>query len=293
VDMIFGVPTAALAGQTLVSLINGAFYAMLSLGLAIIFGILRIVNFAHGAQYMLGAFLAWFMLDRFEISYWWALVAAPVVVGLFGILIERVFLQHLYKFDHVYSLLLTIGIAQIVEGLYRVRYGVSGNPFPNPMSGGFDIGISYLPAYRVWVVVAAAVVCFATWFFIERTKIGSYMRAANENPALLRTFGVNVPIILTLTYGLGAALAGFSGVMAAPIYQVGPEMGESLLIVVFAVVVTGGMGSLGGAIITGFLFGLIEGMTKLFFPSAAGVILFVLMILTLLLRPDGLFGRRA
>ncbi|CAG9266696.1 amino acid/amide ABC transporter membrane protein 1 (HAAT family) [Paraburkholderia unamae] len=292
-DMIFGVPTAALAGQTLVSLINGAFYAMLSLGLAIIFGILRIVNFAHGAQYMLGAFLAWFMLDRFEISYWWALVAAPVVVGLFGILIERVFLQHLYKFDHVYSLLLTIGIAQIVEGLYRVRYGVSGNPYPNPMSGGFDIGISYLPAYRVWVVVAAAVVCFATWFFIERTKIGSYMRAANENPALLRTFGVNVPIILTLTYGLGAALAGFSGVMAAPIYQVGPEMGESLLIVVFAVVVTGGMGSLGGAIITGFLFGLIEGMTKLFFPSAAGVILFVLMILTLLLRPDGLFGRRA
>ncbi|WP_372460479.1 branched-chain amino acid ABC transporter permease [Paraburkholderia unamae] len=291
--MIFGVPTAALAGQTLVSLINGAFYAMLSLGLAIIFGILRIVNFAHGAQYMLGAFLAWFMLDRFEISYWWALVAAPVVVGLFGILIERVFLQHLYKFDHVYSLLLTIGIAQIVEGLYRVRYGVSGNPYPNPMSGGFDIGISYLPAYRVWVVVAAAVVCFATWFFIERTKIGSYMRAANENPALLRTFGVNVPIILTLTYGLGAALAGFSGVMAAPIYQVGPEMGESLLIVVFAVVVTGGMGSLGGAIITGFLFGLIEGMTKLFFPSAAGVILFVLMILTLLLRPDGLFGRRA
>ncbi|RAR65966.1 amino acid/amide ABC transporter membrane protein 1 (HAAT family) [Paraburkholderia unamae] len=292
-DMIFGVPTAALAGQTLVSLINGAFYAMLSLGLAIIFGILRIVNFAHGAQYMLGAFLAWFMLDRFEISYWWALVAAPVVVGLFGILIERVFLQHLYKFDHVYSLLLTIGIAQIVEGLYRVRYGVSGNPYTNPMSGGFDIGISYLPAYRVWVVVAAAVVCFATWFFIERTKIGSYMRAANENPALLRTFGVNVPIILTLTYGLGAALAGFSGVMAAPIYQVGPEMGESLLIVVFAVVVTGGMGSLGGAIITGFLFGLIEGMTKLFFPSAAGVVLFVLMILTLLLRPDGLFGRRA
>ncbi|WP_373864426.1 branched-chain amino acid ABC transporter permease [Paraburkholderia unamae] len=291
--MIFGVPTAALAGQTLVSLINGAFYAMLSLGLAIIFGILRIVNFAHGAQYMLGAFLAWFMLDRFEISYWWALVAAPVVVGLFGILIERVFLQHLYKFDHVYSLLLTIGIAQIVEGLYRVRYGVSGNPYTNPMSGGFDIGISYLPAYRVWVVVAAAVVCFATWFFIERTKIGSYMRAANENPALLRTFGVNVPIILTLTYGLGAALAGFSGVMAAPIYQVGPEMGESLLIVVFAVVVTGGMGSLGGAIITGFLFGLIEGMTKLFFPSAAGVVLFVLMILTLLLRPDGLFGRRA
>jgi branched-chain amino acid transport system permease protein len=291
--MIFGVPAAALVGQTLVSLINGAFYAMLSLGLAIIFGILRIVNFAHGAQYMLGAFLTWFMLDYFELSYWWALVIAPVVVGIFGILIERVFLQHLYKFDHVYSLLLTIGIAQIVEGLYRVRYGVSGNPYPNPMSGGFDIGISYLPTYRVWVVVAAVAVCFATWFFIERTKIGSYMRAANENPALLRTFGVNVPIILTLTYGLGAALAGFSGVMAAPIYQVGPEMGESLLIVVFAVVVTGGMGSLGGAIITGFLFGLIEGMSKLFFPSAAGVILFVLMILTLVLRPDGLFGRRA
>ncbi|MBO9514226.1 MAG: branched-chain amino acid ABC transporter permease [Variovorax sp.] len=290
-DTLFGIPTAALVGQLVVGLINGAFYALMSLGLSIIFGLLHVVNFAHGAQYMLGAFVAWALLQYFGLGYWWALALAPLVVAAFGVVLERLFLRHLYGLDHVYALLLTFGIALLMEGAFRLQFGASGQPYPNPFKGGLDIGVTFLPMYRVWVIGAALAACLGTWFFIEKTKLGAYLRAANENAPLVRTFGINVPRMLMLTYGLGVGLAGLSGVMAAPIYQVSPTMGSNLIIVVFAVVVIGGMGSIMGSIITGFALGAIEGLTKLLMPEAAGVIIFIVMILVLAVRPNGLFGR--
>jgi branched-chain amino acid transport system permease protein len=275
----------------MVGLINGAFYALMSLGLSIIFGLLRVVNFAHGAQYMLGAFVTWGLLEYLGIGYWGAIVIAPLVVAAFGLLFERWMLRRLYTLDHVYALLLTFGVALLMEGAFRLQFGVSGQPYPNPLSGGLDVGVTFLPMYRVWVIVAALAVCMGTWFFIEKTKLGAYLRAANENAPLVRTFGINVPRMLMLTYGLGVGLAGLSGVMAAPIYQVSPLMGSNLIIVVFAVVVIGGMGSILGSIVTGFGLGAIEGLTKIFYPDGAGVVIFVVMILVLAVRPHGLFGR--
>jgi branched-chain amino acid transport system permease protein len=292
-DEIFGIPMSALVGQLVIGLINGSFYALMSLGLAIIFGLLHVVNFAHGAQYMLGAFVAWGLLEYFGISYWWALLITPVVVGGVGLLIERLMLRRLYRVDHVYALLLTFGLAMLMEGAFRWKFGATGQPYPNPIAGGFDVGVSYIPAYRVWVIAASLVLCLGTWLVIERTKLGAYLRAANENAALVRTFGINVPRMLMLTYGLGVALAGFSGAMAAPIYQVNPLMGNSLIVVVFAVVVIGGMGSIIGSIITGFSLGVVEGLTKLVYPDAAGVVIFIVMIITLAIRPNGLFGQEA
>ena len=290
-DSIFGISTAALVGQLMVGLINGAFYALMSLGLSIIFGLLHVVNFAHGAQYMLGAFVAWALLEYLGLSYWWALIIAPLAVAGFGLVFERLFLRRLYSLDHVYALLLTFGVALLMEGGFRLQFGVSGQPYPNPLTGGLDVGVTFLPMYRVWVILAALAMCLATWFFIEKTKLGAYLRAANENAPLVRTFGINVPRMLMLTYGLGVGLAGFSGVMAAPIYQVSPLMGSNLIIVVFAVVVIGGMGSIIGSIVTGFALGAIEGLTKLLYPDGAGVVVFVVMILVLAVRPYGLFGR--
>jgi branched-chain amino acid transport system permease protein len=290
-DSIFGIPTAAIVGQLMVGLINGAFYALMSLGLSIIFGLLHVVNFAHGAQYMLGAFVAWALLEYLGLSYWWALVIAPLAVAGFGLVFERLLLRRLYSLDHVYALLLTFGVALLMEGGFRLQFGVSGQPYPNPLTGGLDVGVTFLPMYRVWVILAALAMCLATWFFIEKTKLGAYLRAANENAPLVRTFGINVPRMLMLTYGLGVGLAGFSGVMAAPIYQVSPLMGSNLIIVVFAVVVIGGMGSIIGSIVTGFALGAIEGLTKLLYPDGAGVVIFVVMILVLAVRPHGLFGR--
>jgi branched-chain amino acid transport system permease protein len=290
-DSIFGIPTAAIVGQLMVGLINGAFYALMSLGLSIIFGLLHVVNFAHGAQYMLGAFVAWALLEYLGLSYWWALVIAPLAVAGFGLVLERLLLRRLYSLDHVYALLLTFGVALLMEGGFRLQFGVSGQPYPNPLTGGLDVGVTFLPMYRVWVILAALAMCLATWFFIEKTKLGAYLRAANENAPLVRTFGINVPRMLMLTYGLGVGLAGFSGVMAAPIYQVSPLMGSNLIIVVFAVVVIGGMGSIIGSIVTGFALGAIEGLTKLLYPDGAGVVIFVVMILVLAVRPHGLFGR--
>ena len=290
-DGLFGFPPAALIGQLMVGLINGAFYALMSLGLSIIFGLLRVVNFAHGAQYMLGAFVTWGLLEYLGIGYWGAIVIAPLVVAAFGLLFERLMLRRLYALDHVYALLLTFGVALLMEGAFRLQFGVSGQPYPNPLSGGLDVGVTFLPLYRVWVIVAALAVCMGTWFFIEKTQLGAYLRAANENAPLVRTFGINVPRMLMLTYGLGVGLAGLSGAMAAPIYQVSPLMGSNLIIVVFAVVVIGGMGSILGSIVTGFGLGAIEGLTKLFYPDGAGVVIFVVMILVLAVRPHGLFGR--
>ena len=290
-DGLLGIPPAALIGQLMVGLINGAFYALMSLGLSIIFGLLRVVNFAHGAQYMLGAFVTWGLLEYLGIGYWGAIVIAPLVVAAFGLLFERWMLRRLYTLDHVYALLLTFGVALLMEGAFRLQFGVSGQPYPNPLSGGLDVGVTFLPMYRVWVIVAALAVCMGTWFFIEKTKLGAYLRAANENAPLVRTFGINVPRMLMLTYGLGVGLAGLSGVMAAPIYQVSPLMGSNLIIVVFAVVVIGGMGSIIGSIVTGFVLGAIEGLTKIFYPDGAGVVIFVVMILVLAVRPHGLFGR--
>ncbi|MFT3821960.1 MAG: branched-chain amino acid ABC transporter permease [Rubrivivax sp.] len=290
-DSIFGVPLPAFVGQLIVGLINGAFYALMSLGLAIIFGLLQVVNFAHGAQYMMGAFVAWGLLEYLGLSYWWALILAPLLVALFGLLMERVFLRHLYQLDHVYALLLTFGVALLVEGAFRYKFGVSGQPYPNPFSGGLELSFTFVPWYRLWVIGVALAVCLGTWYFIERTKLGSYLRAANENPNLVRSFGINVPRMLMLTYGLAVGLAGFAGVMAAPIYQVSPLMGSNLIIVVFAVVVIGGMGSIMGSVVTGFALGVIEGLTKLFYPEGASVVIFLVMILTLALRPNGLFGR--
>jgi len=292
---IFGIPSQALFGQLLLGLINGSFYALLSLGLAVIFGMLNIINFAHGAQYMMGAFTAFFLLQYGGLNYWVALVVAPVVVGAAGIVIDRLFLQWLYRLDHLYGLLLTFGLALIIEGIFRNYFGSSGLPYrvPDLLQGGQNLGFMFLPNYRAWVVVFSLAVCMATWFVIERTKLGSYLRAATENPTLVRAFGINVPRMITLTYGFGVALAALAGVMAAPIYNVSPQMGANLIIVVFAVVVIGGMGSIMGAIVTGFGLGLIEGLTKVFFPEASNTVIFIVMAIVLLIRPAGLFGRGA
>jgi branched-chain amino acid transport system permease protein len=292
-DSVFGIPLAALVGQLVIGLINGSFYALMSLGLAVIFGLLRVVNFAHGVQYMMGAFVAWMLLHFLGLGYWWALLLAPPIVGLTGLVIERVFLRHLYHLDHVYALLLTVGMGMLIQGLFKYKFGIGGQPYPNPMSGGLDAGVTFIPWYRLWVIAVAAAVCLGTWYYIDRTKLGSYLRAANENPNLVRTFGINVPRMLMLTYAFAVALAGFSGVMAAPIYQVSPHMGDELIIVVFAVVVIGGMGSILGSIVTGFGLGVIEGLTKVFYPEGAGVVIFVVMIVMLAVRPNGLFGRAA
>jgi len=291
-DTIFGIPTQALFGQLLIGLINGSFYALLSLGLAVIFGLLNIINFTHGAQYMMGAFCAWFLLTKLGIGYWWSLLLVPVIVGFVGMLIERTMLKQLYKLDHLYGLLLTFGLALIIQGLFRHEFGSSGLPYqiPEALSGGQNLGFMFLPNYRAWVIVASIVVCFATWFVIERTKLGSYLRAATENPALVQAFGINVPRMITLTYGFGVGLAGLAGVMAAPIYQVNPLMGADLIIVVFAVVVIGGMGSIMGSIVTGFTLGVIEGLTKVFYPEASNTVIFIIMAIVLLIRPAGLFG---
>jgi branched-chain amino acid transport system permease protein len=285
----------ALAGQLLVGLINGSFYALLSLGLAIIFGLLDVVNFAHGALYMMGAFAAWMGLTYLGIGYWLALLFAPAAVGLVGVAIERLFLRRLYGLDNLYGLLLTFGLALVIEGLFHQQYGNSGSPYPVPelLQGGVRLGFMYLPLYRAWVVVASIIVCTASWVVIERTKLGAYLRAGTENPKLLQAFGVNVPLMFTITYGFGCALAAFAGVMAAPIYQVQPLMGSSIVIVVFAVVVIGGMGSIFGSIVTGLGLGLVEGLTKFLYPEASSVIVFVVMAIVLLVRPAGLFGREA
>ena len=290
---IFGVPTQALFGQLLIGLINGSFYAMLSLGLAVIFGLLNIINFTHGAQYMMGAFFAWFLLTKLGLGYWWALLAAPLAVGATGIVIERTMLARLYKLDHLYGLLLTFGLALIIQGLFRNEFGSSGLPYqiPQELAGSFNLGFMFLPKYRGWVILVSLAICLATWYVIERTKLGSYLRAATENPTLVRSFGINVPRMITLTYGFGVALAAFAGVMAAPIYQVSPLMGADLIIVVFAVVVIGGMGSIMGSILTGFLLGIVEGLTKVFYPEASNTVIFVVMALVLLVRPAGIFGR--
>jgi len=292
---IFGISSQALFGQLLIGLINGSFYALLSLGLAVIFGMLNIINFTHGAQYMLGAFTAFFLLQHAGLGYWWALIIAPLVVGATGVIIERLFLQWLYKLDHLYGLLLTFGLALIIEGTFRNFFGSSGLPYsvPSALQGGQNLGFMFLPNYRAWVVVFSLAVCLTTWFVIERTKLGSYLRAATENPTLVRAFGINVPRMITLTYGFGVALAALAGVMAAPIYNVSPQMGANLIIVVFAVVVIGGMGSIMGAIVTGFGLGIIEGLTKVFFPEASNTVIFIVMAIVLLIRPAGLFGRGA
>ncbi len=284
-----------LLGQLLIGLINGAFYAILSLGLAIIFGLLNIVNFAHGAQYMLGAFVAWMGLNYLGINYWVALLLAPLVVGAIGVVIERLFLSRLYKLDPLYGLLLTFGLALIFEGIFRYNYGVSGQQYPVPaaLTGGKNLGFMFLPNYRAWVIVAALVVCFASWYLIEKTKLGSYLRAGTENARLLQAFGVNVPLMVTLTYAYGVGMAALAGVLAAPIYQVSPVMGSSLIIVVFAVVVIGGMGSIMGSIVTGLMLGLLQGLTKAFYPEASNAVIFLIMAVVLLVRPAGLFGKEA
>ena len=289
------IPSTALFSQLLIGLINGSFYALLSLGLAVIFGMLNIINFTHGAQYMLGAFVAFLLLQHTGVGYWPALIVAPIIVGIIGMVIERTMLQWLYRLDHLYGLLLTFGLALIIEGLARNYYGSAGLPYqmPEVLVGGYDLGFMRLPIYRAWVIVASLTVCLGTWFVIERTRLGANLRAATENPTLVRAFGINVPRMITLTYGFGVALAAFAGVMAAPIYNVSPQMGSSLIIVVFAVVVIGGMGSIMGAIVTGFGLGVIEGLTKVFFPEASNTVIFVIMAIVLLVRPAGLFGRRA
>jgi len=279
--------------QLLLGLVNGSFYAMLSLGLAVIFGLLNVINFSHGAMYMMGAFLAWMGLSYFDISYWAMLVIAPIIVGLFGIVIEKTMLRWLYKLDHLYGLLLTFGITLIMEGVFRSFYGVSGQPYavPELLSGATDLGFMILPNYRAWVVIASLSVCLVTWFVIEKTKLGAYLRAGTENPKLVEAFGINVPLMVTLTFGFGVALAGFAGVLAAPIIQVSPLMGSNLIIVVFAVVVIGGMGSIMGSILTGLALGVIEGLTRVFYPEGSATVVFVVMVIVLLLRPAGLFGK--
>jgi len=286
-------PAPVLFAQLLIGLINGSFYAMLSLGLAIIFGLLNIINFTHGAQYMMGAFCAWFLLNWLGIGYWPSLIIAPLVVGAVGIAIERLLLRHIKGLDHLYGLLLTFGLALIIEGLFRQRFGSSGLPYtiPAELQGGRNLGFMFLPIYRGWVIVASLFICLTTWFVIERTRLGSFLRAATENPALVQAFGIDVPRMVTLTYGAGVALAALAGVMAAPIYQVSPLMGSNIIIVVFAVVVIGGMGSILGSIVSGFALGLIEGLTKVFYPEASNTVIFVIMALVLLVKPAGLFGR--
>jgi branched-chain amino acid transport system permease protein len=290
---LFGIPMSALLGQLLLGLVNGSFYAMLSLGLAVIFGLLNVINFAHGALYMMGAFLAWMGLNYFGINYWVMLIVAPLLVGLFGIIIEKTMLQWLYRLDHLYGLLLTFGITLMLEGIFRSFYGVSGQPFsvPSQLSGATDLGFMILPNYRAWVVFASIVVCLMTWFVIEKTRLGAYLRAGTENPKMVEAFGINVPLMVTLTYGFGVALAGFAGVLAAPVLQVSPLMGSNLIIVVFAVVVIGGMGSILGSILTGLGLGVIEGLTKVFYPELSATVVFIIMAIVLLIRPAGLFGR--
>ena len=289
----FGVPAQALFGQLLIGLINGAFYALLSLGLSVIFGLLNIINFAHGAQYMMGAFAAYFLLQIAGLGYWWSLLVVPIVVGLIGVVLERTMLKRLYHLDHLYGLLLTFGVALIIQGMFRNEYGSSGLPYgiPAQLTGGHNLGFMFLPNYRAWVVVFSLAVCLATWYVIERTKLGAYLRAATENPTLVQAFGINVPRMITLTYGFGVGLAALAGVLAAPIYQVNPLMGADLIIVVFAVVVIGGLGSIMGSIVTGFTLGVVEGFTKVFYPEASNTVIFVIMALVLLVRPAGLFGR--
>jgi len=290
---LFGIPMSALLGQLLLGLVNGSFYAMLSLGLAVIFGLLNVINFAHGALYMMGAFLAWMGLNYFGINYWVMLIVAPILVGAFGIIIEKTMLQWLYRLDHLYGLLLTFGITLMLEGIFRSFYGVSGQPFsvPSQLAGATDLGFMILPNYRAWVVFASIVVCLMTWFVIEKTRLGAYLRAGTENPKMVEAFGINVPLMVTLTYGFGVALAGFAGVLAAPVLQVSPLMGSNLIIVVFAVVVIGGMGSILGSILTGLGLGVIEGLTKVFYPELSATVVFIIMAIVLLIRPAGLFGR--
>ncbi len=292
---IFGIPVQAFAGQLLLGLVNGSFYAMLSLGLAVIFGLLGIVNFAHGALYMIGAYVAWLALEKFGLNYWFALVLAPLVVGALGALIERTLLKQLYKIDPIYGLLLTFGLALIAEGVFRDQFGVSGQQYqvPDLLQGATNLGFMILPNYRAWVVVASLTVCLGTWYLIERTSLGATLRAGTENPALVQAFGINVPRLVTLTYAGGAALAALAGVLAAPIIQITPLMGSNLIIIVFAVVVIGGMGSILGSIITGVLLGLVEGLTKVFYPEASSIVVFVIMAIVLVLRPAGLFGKGA
>ena len=292
---IFGIPLQAFLGQLLLGLVNGAFYAMLSLGLAVIFGLLGIVNFAHGALYMLGAFAAWILMDQLGINYWAALFLAPLIVGILGMVIERVFLKHLYELDEIYGLLLTFGLTLIAEGIFRELYGVSGQSYPVPelLQGATNLGFMVLPNYRAWVVAASLVVCLGTWYLIERTRLGAYLRAGTENAPLVQAFGINVPMMVMLTYGAGAALAALAGVLAAPIIQINPLMGSNLIIVVFAVVVIGGMGSILGSVITGIGLGLVEGLTRVFYPEASSIVVFVIMVLVLMVKPAGLFGKEA
>jgi branched-chain amino acid transport system permease protein len=290
---IFGIPLQAMMSQLLLGLVNGSFYAMLSLGLAVIFGLLNVINFAHGALYMMGAFIAWMGLTYLGINYWVMLIAAPLLVGIFGIIIEKTMLRWLYKLDHLYGLLLTFGITLLVEGVFRSIYGVSGQPYsvPDILGGATNLGFMVLPNYRAWIVVASLVVCFATWFVIEKTKLGAYLRAGTENPKMVEAFGINVPLMVTLTYGFGVALAAFAGVLAAPVIQVSPLMGSNLIITVFAVVVIGGMGSIMGSILTGLGLGVIEGLTRVFYPELSATVVFIIMALVLLVRPAGLFGK--
>jgi branched-chain amino acid transport system permease protein len=292
---IFGIPHQAFLGQLMLGLVNGAFYAMLSLGLAVIFGLLDIVNFAHGALYMVGAFVAWIMLDSWGVNYWWALLLAPLTVGVLGAIIERLFLKRLYGLDPLYGLLLTFGLSLILEGVFRRQYGVSGQSYsvPDLLQGATNLGFMILPNYRAWVVVASITVCLATWFLIERTRLGAYLRAGTENAKLVQAFGVNVALMVTLTYAAGAALAGLAGVLAAPVIQVTPLMGSNLIIVVFAVVVIGGMGSILGSVVTGLGLGVVEGFTRVFYPEASNIVVFVIMAIVLVLRPSGLFGKEA
>ncbi|WP_372527248.1 branched-chain amino acid ABC transporter permease [Piscinibacter sp.] len=292
---IFGITSQELFGQLLLGLINGSFYAVLSLGLAVIFGLLNIINFSHGALYMLGAFLALLGLNHLGMNYWVALLVAPAVVGVLGVLVERLMLRHLYKLDHLYGLLLTFGLALVAEGSMRYFFGISGETYPVPeaLQGGADLGFMFMPLYRGWVVVASLTVCFGTWYLIERTPLGATLRAATERPQLVQALGINVPVLVTATYAVGVALAGFAGVLAAPVVQVNPLMGSNLIIVVFAVVVIGGMGSILGSIVTGIALGIVEGLTKVIYPEASGVVIFVIMIVVLLVRPAGLFGKQA
>ena len=292
-ETITRVPTPLLFGQVLLGLINGAFYAMLSLGLAVIFGLLNIINFTHGAQFMMGAFVAWMLLAWAGLGYWWALVLAPLIVGATGVIIERLMISRLYKLDHLYGLLLTFGIGLMIEGVFRNEFGSSGLPYriPAELAGAWDLGFMFMPIYRGWVVLFSLIVCLATWIVIEKTRLGAYLRAATENAALVQAFGVNVPRMITLTYGAGVALAALAGVLAAPIYSVNPQMGTNLIIIVFAVVVIGGMGSIIGSVLTGFGLGVVEGMTKVYWPEASATVIFVIMAIVLLTRPAGLFGR--
>ena len=292
---IFGVPSALLGSQLLVGLINGSFYAILSLGLAIIFGLLNIINFAHGAQYMMGAFIAWLALTKFNVNYWVALIAAPLLVGLFGVILERTMLRKLYKLDHLYGLLLTFGLALIIEGVFRDQFGISGESYdvPDALAGGINLGFMFLPIYRAWVIVASLTVCFGTWYMIEKTRLGAYLRAGTENSQIVQALGINVPLLITFTYGYGVALAAFAGVLAAPVFQVNPLMGSNLIIVVFAVVVIGGMGSIMGSILTGLALGVVEGLTRVFYPEASAIVVFVIMVIVLMIRPAGLFGKEA